>query len=85
MGLRQVDVGNYVTAGDTSGIVITQTSPISVLFTLPEDDLGPLLQRASGRGPSRASRCSTRRTRPGSPRARWRRSTTRSTPAPAAR
>lgn len=54
VGLRQVDVGNYVTAGDTSGIVlVTQTSPISVLFTLPEDDLGPLLQRlGAGAQPS---------------------------------
>jgi multidrug efflux system membrane fusion protein len=40
VGLRQVDVGNYVTSGDTDGVaVVTQTDPISVMFTLPEDDI----------------------------------------------
>lgn len=44
IGLRQVDVGNYVTAGDTDGIaVVTQVDPISVVFTLPEDDLEQVL------------------------------------------
>jgi membrane fusion protein, multidrug efflux system len=45
VGLRQVDPGNYVTPTNlTSGIVVvTQTQPISVIFTLPEDDL-PQLQ-----------------------------------------
>jgi len=39
-GLQQVDVGNYVTPGDASGIVvITQMHPISVLFSIPENDL----------------------------------------------
>ena len=46
VGLRQVDQGNYVTPGDTNGIVvITQLQPISVLFTLPEDNLQPVLKR----------------------------------------
>jgi len=46
VGLRQVDVGNYVTAGDTDGIVVvTQMDPISVVFTLPEDDLRKLNKR----------------------------------------
>ncbi|WP_224009016.1 MULTISPECIES: MdtA/MuxA family multidrug efflux RND transporter periplasmic adaptor subunit [Paraburkholderia] len=50
VGLRQVDVGNYVTASDTDGVVVvTETDPISVVFTLPEDDLRRLNQRlASG-------------------------------------
>ncbi|CAN7656748.1 efflux RND transporter periplasmic adaptor subunit [Phyllobacterium sp. LjRoot231] len=39
-GIRLVDQGNYVHAADTTGIVvITQTQPISVVSTLPEDDL----------------------------------------------
>jgi multidrug efflux system membrane fusion protein len=39
VGLRQVDVGNYVQTNDTNGlVVITQMKPISVIFTLPEDD-----------------------------------------------
>ncbi|WGS17581.1 MULTISPECIES: MdtA/MuxA family multidrug efflux RND transporter periplasmic adaptor subunit [unclassified Bradyrhizobium] len=46
VGLRQVDLGNYVTPGDTSGIVvITQLEPVSVLFTLPEDNLQAVAKR----------------------------------------
>jgi multidrug efflux system membrane fusion protein len=44
LGLRQVDVGNLVRSGDANGIVvITQTQPISVLFTVPETDLPAVL------------------------------------------
>ncbi|MGI4854701.1 MAG: efflux RND transporter periplasmic adaptor subunit [Janthinobacterium lividum] len=40
VGLRQVDVGNIVSASGTTGlVVITQVQPISVIFTLPEDQL----------------------------------------------
>jgi membrane fusion protein, multidrug efflux system len=40
VGLRLVDPGNYVQTTDTSGIVIiTQLDPISVIFSVPEDDL----------------------------------------------
>ncbi len=40
VGLRQVDPGNYVQTSDTNGIVvITQIQPISVLFSLPEQNL----------------------------------------------
>ena len=40
VGLRQVDLGNYVQpSGATPLVVITQIQPISVEFTLPEDDL----------------------------------------------
>src|SRR6201991_3776304 len=46
VGLRQVDQGNYVTAGDTNGlVVITQLDPISVLFTVPEDNLQAIAKR----------------------------------------
>jgi membrane fusion protein, multidrug efflux system len=46
VGLRQVDQGNYVTPGDANGlVVITQLEPISVLFTLPEDNLQAVLKR----------------------------------------
>ncbi|OBQ73629.1 MdtA/MuxA family multidrug efflux RND transporter periplasmic adaptor subunit [Mesorhizobium erdmanii] len=45
-GLRQVDEGNYVTPSDANGIVvITQVQPISVLFTVPEDELPAIAQR----------------------------------------
>jgi multidrug efflux system membrane fusion protein len=40
-GIRLVDPGNIVHATDTTGIVVvTQFQPISVIFTLPEEDLG---------------------------------------------
>jgi multidrug efflux system membrane fusion protein len=46
VGLRQVDQGNYVTPGDTNGlVVITQLQPISVLFTVPEDNLQAIARR----------------------------------------
>jgi multidrug efflux system membrane fusion protein len=51
VGLRQVDVGNYVTTGGTNpngttGIaVITQVAPIDVLFTIPEDTLPQVTRR----------------------------------------
>src|SRR5215469_131745 len=46
VGLRLVDQGNYVTPGDTNGlVVITQLKPISVLFTIPEDNLQAISKR----------------------------------------
>jgi membrane fusion protein, multidrug efflux system len=45
-GIRLVDVGNFVSAGQTSGIVVvTQLRPISVLFTVPEDDVRKVIAR----------------------------------------
>lgn len=39
-GIRLVDIGNNVHSTDTAGIVVvTQTHPISAIFTLPEDAL----------------------------------------------
>jgi membrane fusion protein, multidrug efflux system len=46
VGLRQVDPGNYVQTSDANGIVVvTQLQPISVIFTLPEDNLPQVLQQ----------------------------------------
>ncbi|MGY3295854.1 multidrug efflux system membrane fusion protein [Pseudomonas sp. TE6288] len=46
LGLRQLDVGNLVAANDTTAlVVITQTEPISVAFTLPETQLDTVLAR----------------------------------------
>ena len=43
IGLRQVDVGNIVRAGDANPLaVITQVKPIAVLFTIPADNLPPV-------------------------------------------
>ena len=45
VGLRLVDPGNIVHAASTSGLlVITQMQPIAVIFTLPEEQLTPILQ-----------------------------------------
>src|ERR1700678_360150 len=50
-GIRLVDPGNIVHAADTTGIVVvTQMQPISVIFTLPEEDLG-VMQSALAAGP----------------------------------
>lgn len=44
VGLKQVDVGNYITSGDTNGIVvITQTHPIDLVFSLPENTISTVL------------------------------------------
>jgi multidrug efflux system membrane fusion protein len=46
VGLRLVDPGNVVqSTGTTTLAVITQLEPITVIFTLPEDSLGPVLAR----------------------------------------
>ena len=40
VGLRQVDPGNIVHASDANGIVVvTQLQPITVIFSLPEDNI----------------------------------------------
>jgi len=45
LGLRRVDAGNLVNANDPLGlVVITETQPISVVFTLPENDLPAVRQ-----------------------------------------
>jgi multidrug efflux system membrane fusion protein len=51
VGIRQVDQGNYVTPGDTNGIVvINQLQPISVLFSVPEDNVSLLVKKVRGGG-----------------------------------
>ena len=46
IGLRLVDPGNIVHAADTNGLlVITQIQPISVIFTVAEDDLPVVLRK----------------------------------------
>ncbi len=46
VGLRLVDPGNIVHASDSTGLfVITQLEPIAALFTIPEDNLPPVLQK----------------------------------------
>ena len=46
VGLRQIDAGNYVTASETNGLVVlTEITPISVIFTVSEDDIQPILAK----------------------------------------
>lgn len=49
VGLRLVDPGNIVQGTGTTGlVVITQLDPISVIFTVGEDQLPPILERMRG-------------------------------------
>jgi multidrug efflux system membrane fusion protein len=51
VGVRLIDVGNIVHAADANGIVvITQLQPISVLFTLPEENLPSILNAGGTNG-----------------------------------
>lgn len=44
VGLRVVDVGNYIGAGDANGLVVVTTlAPIDVEFTIPQDQV-PVVQ-----------------------------------------
>ncbi len=46
VGLRQVDAGNYVTQNMTNGLVVlTMLHPISVIFSVPEDNLDAISAR----------------------------------------
>ena len=50
VGLRLVDAGNYVQTSDASGLVmITQTRPMTVIFTLAEDNV-PAVAKAMQAG-----------------------------------
>lgn len=45
LGLRRLDVGNFIRASDPNGlVVITQTRPIAVKFAVPEVDLEKVLE-----------------------------------------
>ncbi|MFY2998552.1 efflux RND transporter periplasmic adaptor subunit [Achromobacter xylosoxidans] len=51
IGLRRVDAGNHVRAGDADGLAtLVQTRPISALFTLAETRLDLLRQAQAGDG-----------------------------------
>jgi membrane fusion protein, multidrug efflux system len=43
VGFRQVDIGNVIHTTDANPLtVLTQVKPCTVIFTLPQDDLGPV-------------------------------------------
>ncbi|WP_025840906.1 MdtA/MuxA family multidrug efflux RND transporter periplasmic adaptor subunit [Asaia platycodi] len=46
VGIRAVDMGNYFAAGQSGGLtILTQMQPISVIFTLPQDQLPQVMDR----------------------------------------
>jgi multidrug efflux system membrane fusion protein len=46
VGLRLVDPGNFVQTTDTTGlVVITQLQPITVIFTIPEDNIQAVVEK----------------------------------------
>ncbi len=47
VGLRQVDVGNYVVSAQNL-VVVTQLQPISVVFSIPEDDIPEVVNDMRG-------------------------------------
>lgn len=56
-GLRQVDPGNLVRSSDSNGIVVvTQVQPVTVVFPIPEADLGKLLLRLGMQTPHEGGR-----------------------------
>ena len=56
VGLRTVDVGNVVSSSDANGIaVITQISPIDVVFAVPQDQAAQLQQNAAAGRPMQAT------------------------------
>jgi multidrug efflux system membrane fusion protein len=49
VGLHLVDVGNIVSNGQSGGlVVVTQLDPMSVLFTVPEDNVATIMSRMNG-------------------------------------
>ena len=52
-GLRLVDPGNMIKANDAGGLVVlAQVEPIAVVFTIPQDNLPPVLARPRAGGGS---------------------------------
>jgi membrane fusion protein, multidrug efflux system len=50
VGLRLVDPGNLATASSSTPLaVVTQIQPITVVFTIPEDNVGQLQQQMHGK------------------------------------
>lgn len=50
IGIRAVDQGNYVAAGQSGGLaILTQMQPISVIFTLPQDQLPEVFEQLQAR------------------------------------
>ena len=82
VGLRQVDEGNYVQTSDASGlVVITQMDPMTVIFTVTEDDISKVTERVVA-GAVLPVTVYDRTNSTKSPRANWDRWTTKWTQPP---
>ena len=56
VGLRAVDIGNVVSPSDANGIaLITQVTPIDVVFAIPQDQIGELQQTATAGAPMKVT------------------------------
>lgn len=63
VGLRTVDVGNVVSNSDANGIaLITQVTPIDVVFAIPQDRVGELQQTVASGAPMKATALDRTRT-----------------------
>ena len=83
VGFRQVDIGNIIHTNDTNPLtVLTQIKPCTVIFTLPQDDLGPV-REAMLHGTVRGARLRSERQAAARAKASSCSSTIRSTRAPA--
>jgi membrane fusion protein, multidrug efflux system len=55
VGLRNIDPGNVVTANGTTGLaVVTQIQPITVIFTIAEDEIDEVTAQMAGGKPLKA-------------------------------
>ena len=55
LGLRQVDQGNVVRAGDANGlVVITQLQPVAAIFTIPQDQISFVINKKEQKLPVEA-------------------------------
>lgn len=52
VGLRVIDVGNFIAAGDANGVaVVTTVNPIDVAFAIPQDQV-PVIERQTAKAGS---------------------------------
>lgn len=49
-GIRLIDPGNFVRAGDAGIVIVTQLDPIAVVFSLPQDDLTAIAGELAAHG-----------------------------------
>jgi multidrug efflux system membrane fusion protein len=51
VGLRQIDPGNQITANESTPVAtVTQITPITVVFSIPQGDIGEVVARHGGAG-----------------------------------